>query len=64
MEHLEEKDVESVVAIPMFLCGSPHPCQLRTAPFWPRWQALRERADKWDQIVACNRHEGLAGAAD
>jgi hypothetical protein len=31
---------ESVVAIPRFLCGSPHLCQLRTASFWPRWQAL------------------------
>jgi hypothetical protein len=40
MEHLEGKGGESVVAIPMFLCGSPCSCRLRTAPFWPRWQVL------------------------
>jgi hypothetical protein len=28
------------VAILRFLCASPRPCRLRTAPFWPRWQAL------------------------
>jgi hypothetical protein len=28
------------VAIPRFLCGSPRPCRLNTAPFWPRWEAL------------------------
>jgi hypothetical protein len=40
VKHSEGKGGESVVTIPRFLCGSPHPCQLRTAPFWPRWQAL------------------------
>jgi hypothetical protein len=40
VEHSEGKDGESVVAIPMFLCDSPHSCQLRTASFWPRWQVL------------------------
>jgi hypothetical protein len=40
VEHSEGKDGESVVAISRFLCGSPHPCRLRTAPFWPRWQVL------------------------
>jgi hypothetical protein len=35
VEHSEGKGEESVVAIPMFLCGSPHPCWLRTAPFLP-----------------------------
>jgi hypothetical protein len=40
VEHSEGKGGESVVAIPRFLCGSPRPCRLRTAPFWPRWQAL------------------------
>jgi hypothetical protein len=40
VEHLEEKGRESVVAILRFLCGSPHPCQLRTASFWLRWQPL------------------------
>jgi hypothetical protein len=39
-EHSEGKGGESDVAIPRFLCGSPHACQLRTAPIWPRWQAL------------------------
>jgi hypothetical protein len=34
VEHLEGKGSESVVAIPRFLCGSPRPCRLRTAPFW------------------------------
>jgi hypothetical protein len=29
VEHLEGKGGESVVAIPMFLCGSPHLCLLR-----------------------------------
>jgi hypothetical protein len=28
------------VAIPRSLCGSPRPCRLWTAPFWPRWQVL------------------------
>jgi hypothetical protein len=37
VEHSEGKGEESVVPIPRFLCGSPHPCWLRTAPFWPRW---------------------------
>jgi hypothetical protein len=40
MEHSKGKGRESVMAILRFLCGSPRPCQLRTAPFWPRWQAL------------------------
>jgi hypothetical protein len=40
MEHSEGKDGESVVAILRFPCGSPHTCRLRTALFWPRWQAL------------------------
>jgi hypothetical protein len=35
VEHSERKGEESVVAIPRFLCGSPHSCQLRTTPFWP-----------------------------
>jgi hypothetical protein len=35
VEHSEGKDGESVVAIPRFLCDSPHPCRLRTALFWP-----------------------------
>jgi hypothetical protein len=35
VEHSEGKDGESVVAIPRFLCDSPHPCRLRTASFWP-----------------------------
>jgi hypothetical protein len=33
VEHSERKGGESVVAILRFLCGSPHPCQLRTATF-------------------------------
>jgi hypothetical protein len=40
MEHSEGKGGESVVAILRFLCGSPRPCRLRTAPFWARWQPL------------------------
>jgi hypothetical protein len=40
VEHSERKGGESVVDILRFLCGSPHPCQLKTMPFWPRWQAL------------------------
>jgi hypothetical protein len=40
VEHSKEKDEESALAIPRFLCGSPRPCWLRTAPFWPRWQAF------------------------
>jgi hypothetical protein len=40
VEHSEGKGGESDVAILRFLCGSPHPCWLRTAPFWPWWQAL------------------------
>jgi hypothetical protein len=35
VEHSEEKGGESAVVILRFVCGSPHPCQLRTAPFWP-----------------------------
>jgi hypothetical protein len=40
VEHLQGKGGESDVAILRFLCGSRHPCRLRTAPFWPQWQAL------------------------
>jgi hypothetical protein len=40
VEHSEGKGGKNVVAIPMFLCGSPRPCWLRSAPFWPRWQVL------------------------
>jgi hypothetical protein len=40
VEHSEGKGRESVVVIPRFICGSPRPCRLRTAPFWPRWQVL------------------------
>jgi hypothetical protein len=35
VEHSEGKGGKSVVAILRFLCGSPHPCRLRTIPFWP-----------------------------
>jgi hypothetical protein len=35
VEHSEEKGGKNVVAIPRFLCGSTHPCRLRTALFWP-----------------------------
>jgi hypothetical protein len=40
VEHSEGKDEERVVAIPWLLGGSPCMCRLRTALFWPRWQAL------------------------
>jgi hypothetical protein len=40
VEHSEGKGRESAMAILRFLCGSPHLCRLRTAPFWPRWQPL------------------------
>jgi hypothetical protein len=40
VEHSEGKGRESDVAILRFLCGSRRPCWLRTALFWPRWQAL------------------------
>jgi hypothetical protein len=40
VEHSEGKGEESDVPISRFLCGSPRPCRLRIAPFWPRWQAL------------------------
>jgi hypothetical protein len=40
VEHLEGKGRESDVAIMRFLCGGLHSCQLRTASFWPRWQAF------------------------
>jgi hypothetical protein len=30
VEHSEGKGEKSVVAIPRFLCGSPHLCRLRT----------------------------------
>jgi hypothetical protein len=33
VEHSEGKDGVSVVAIMRFLCGSPHPCRLKTASF-------------------------------
>jgi hypothetical protein len=35
VEHSEGKGGESDVAVLRFLCGSPCPCRLRTAPFWP-----------------------------
>jgi hypothetical protein len=35
VEHLEGKDGEGVVAIPRFLCGSPHLCWLRTEGLVP-----------------------------
>jgi hypothetical protein len=35
MEHLEEKDGESDVAILSFLCGSPRLCRLRTGGLVP-----------------------------
>jgi hypothetical protein len=40
VEHSEGKGRESAMAISRFLYSSPHPCRLRTALFWPRWQAL------------------------
>jgi hypothetical protein len=40
VEHSKRKGGVSVVAIPMFLCGNPRLCRLRTTPFWPRRQAL------------------------
>jgi hypothetical protein len=40
VEHSEGNGEESVVAILRFLCGSSHPCQLRTMSFYPRWQTL------------------------
>jgi hypothetical protein len=36
VEHSEGKGGESDVTILRFLCGSPHPCRLRTTLFWPR----------------------------
>jgi hypothetical protein len=35
VEHSEGKGRESDVVVLRFLCGSPRPCRLRTAPFWP-----------------------------
>jgi hypothetical protein len=35
VEHSEGKGGESAVSISRFLCGSPHPYQLRTAPCCP-----------------------------
>jgi hypothetical protein len=35
VEHSKETGRESVVAIPRFLCGSPHLCRLRTEGFVP-----------------------------
>jgi hypothetical protein len=40
VEHSEGKGGESVMTILRFLYDSTRPCQLRTAPFWPRWQSL------------------------
>jgi hypothetical protein len=40
VEHSEGKGRESVVAILIFLYGSPCLCQLRITLFWPHWQAL------------------------
>jgi hypothetical protein len=40
VEHSEGNGRDNVVAILRFLCGSPRPCRLRTALFWPWWQAL------------------------
>jgi hypothetical protein len=36
VEHSEGKGGESDVTILRFLCGSTHPCRLRTTLFWPR----------------------------
>jgi hypothetical protein len=36
VEHSEGKGGESDVTILRFLCGSHHPCRLRTTLFWPR----------------------------
>jgi hypothetical protein len=35
VEHSEGKDGENDVAIPRFLCGSPHLCRLRTEGLVP-----------------------------
>jgi hypothetical protein len=35
VEHSEGKGGERYMAILRFLCGSPRPCRLRTALFWP-----------------------------
>jgi hypothetical protein len=35
VEHLKGKDGDSVVAIPRFLCSSPHLCRLRTEGLVP-----------------------------
>jgi hypothetical protein len=35
VEHSKGMGGERVVAILRFLCGSPRPCWLRTALFWP-----------------------------
>jgi hypothetical protein len=40
VEHSDGKGGDSDVVILRFLCGSPRPCRLRTASFWPRWQVL------------------------
>jgi hypothetical protein len=37
VKHSKGKGGESIVAISRFLCGSTHPCRLRTVLFWPRW---------------------------
>jgi hypothetical protein len=38
VDHLEGKGRERAMVIPRFQGGSP--CMLKTASFWPRWQAL------------------------
>jgi hypothetical protein len=40
VDHSEGNDEERVVAIPRLQDGSPHLCQLKTASFCTRWQAL------------------------
>jgi hypothetical protein len=40
VEHSEGKGGESDVTILRFLCGNSRLSRLRTALFWPRWQAL------------------------
>jgi hypothetical protein len=55
VEHSEGKGGESIVAIPRFLCGSPHPCQLRTTPFWPRWQALSCVLTAYQAFIGSNK---------
>jgi hypothetical protein len=40
VDHSEGKGEKTAVDILRFQGGSPHMCGLRTASFWPRWQAL------------------------